>query len=265
MEDRFESAFRKIKRALKHIDDLEADVDTFWTSGPCQIDRIPPADSAEFVYRVTSIDKLPEVIPLIVGDAVHNIRSALDHFAFEAVPVSHRSENTTFPVWRKSATPSRAQWEKKARDCLKGASPRLLDAVFKLQPWEAGDDFYVWAVHELGRVDKHRLLISLAAANNLILLEGKGYGFETVKRFSGYAQDRSSSIGLEPAEWIPLEAGTVLFSSEGFADFGITDAQFSLIIALGEPDMLRGQVAVSQLRGLAVATERLLTSLAMPI
>jgi hypothetical protein len=120
----------------------------------------------------------------------------------------------------------------------------------------------VWAVHELDRVDKHRLLISLAAANNLILLEGEGYGFETVKRFSGYAQGRSS-IGLEPTKWVPLKAGTILFDSEGFADFGITDAQFSLVIALGEPDMLRGQVAVSQLRGLAVATERLLASLAI--
>jgi hypothetical protein len=58
-----------------------------------------------------------------------------------------------------------------------------LDAVFNLQPWETGDDSYVWAVHELDRVDKHRLLISLAAANNLILLEGEGYGFETVKYF----------------------------------------------------------------------------------
>jgi hypothetical protein len=34
MEDRFDSAFRKIKRALKHIDDLEAEVDIFWTFRP---------------------------------------------------------------------------------------------------------------------------------------------------------------------------------------------------------------------------------------
>jgi len=119
----------------------------------------------------------------------------------------------------------------------------------------------MWALHELDRIDKHRLLISLAAANNLIILEGEGYDYETIKKYSGYAQDRP--LAMEPMRWIPLKEGTILFDAEGFTDFGITGAKFSLAVTLGEPNILRGQVAVSQLRGLATAAENLIASLAM--
>lgn len=260
MEDGFDSAFRKIERARKHIDDLEVEVNTFWSSGPCHINEVEPSRSSAIRYKVTSIGKLPEVLPLIVGDAAHNIRSALDHFAFAAV--RNPGRNTTFPIWSKPTAPGPAEWQRTVNLKLRGASRRLLNAVQQLEPWETGDHSLVWALHELDRIDKHRLLISVAAANNLIILEGEGYGFETLRKFSGYAQGRMP-LALEPAKWIPLEEGTVLFDAEGFTDFGVTDAKFSLVVAFGEPHVLRGQVAVSQLRGLAAAAENLIESLAM--
>lgn len=260
MEDRFDSAFLKIKRARKHVDDLEAEVDNFWSSGHCLINKVEPSRSIAARYQITRIDKLPETIPLIVGDAAHNIRSALDHFAFAAVQNPNR--NTTFPIWSKPNVPTPEEWLKTVKDKLRRASPELLQAIQQLEPWETGDDSHVWAIHELDRVDKHRLLISVAAANNLIILEGEGSNFETVKKFSGYAHGRRP-MALEPTKWLPLEVGTTIFNAEGFGDFGITDAQFSLVVALEEPDILRGQVAVSQLRGLATAAEHLMKSLAM--
>jgi hypothetical protein len=259
MEDRFDSAFQKIKRARKHVDDLEAEVDTFLSCGPCRIDEVGPSASAAVRYKVASIDKLPAMIPLMVGDAAHNIRSALDHFAFAAVPNPGR--NTYFPIWGKPNAPSPTEWQRTVDLKLLGASRSLLHAVQQLELWETGDHSHMWALHELDRIDKHRLLISLAAANNLIILEGEGYDYETIKKYSGYAQDRP--LAMEPMRWIPLKEGTILFDAEGFTDFGITGAKFSLAVTLGEPNILRGQVAVSQLRGLATAAENLIASLAM--
>lgn len=144
---------------------------------------------------------------------------------------------------------------------LRGASRSLLREVQQLEPWETGDHSHVWALHELDRIDKHRLLISLAAANNLIILEGEGYDFETIRKYSGYARDRP--LAMEPSRWVPLEEGTILFDVEGLMDFGITGAKFGLVVALGEPAILRGQVAVSLLRDLATAAGNLIESLAM--
>jgi hypothetical protein len=42
------------------------------------------------------------------------------------------------------------------------ARPELIRAVAMLEPWEGGTDQGLWAVHELDRVDKHRLVLSAA-------------------------------------------------------------------------------------------------------
>jgi hypothetical protein len=262
MEDRCESALWKIERARKHADDLEAEVEAFWSAGHFQIDEVESSLGAVAKYQVTSLDLLPESVPLMVGDAAHNIRSALDHFAFAAVP--NPDEDTAFPIWRKRnvAKPTVIQWQKKVGQQLNGASSGLLQAIQRLEPWKTGKDAHLWAIHELDRVDKHRLLISLSVVNTLITLEGEGYDFETVRKFSWHADD-NEHMSLERTTWVPLEVGTILFDTEKFAGLGITDVRFSLAVALGEPDELRGSVAVSQLRGLATAAEQLIENLAM--
>ncbi len=265
MDDRFESALEKIERARKHIDDLHAEVEAFWSTDHCQIGEVEyesSVSSSTVKYQITRVDSLPNNIPLMVGDAAHNIRSALDHFAFAAVPTPN--EDTAFPIWRKRnvAKPTGIQWQDKVDHQLKGASPRLLQAVKELEPWATGKEHHLWAIHELDRVDKHRLLISLAVVNKLILLEGEGYEFDTVRTFSGYGDDRET-IPLERINWIPLQVGTVLFDTDRFAGLGITDVKFSLAVALGEPDQLKGRVAVPQLRDLATAAEQLIEDLVM--
>jgi hypothetical protein len=261
MTDRFESAWQKIQRARKHADDLEAEVRAFWASDPCEIEVVGSPRTGPGSYQVTRIDALPERIPLIAGDSAHNLRSALDHFACAAVPSPDRA--TAFPIWSpsKGAVPTIAQWERAIDRQLPGASTGLTRAILKLEPWEAGSDHRLWAIHELDRLDKHRLLISIAVANTRIRLDDSSYALATVKKFSGFSAD--DPVALEPINWTPLKKGTVLLDVADGSLFGAADARFSVEVTLGEPKIFRGQSVVAQLRILADLTESVLGHLAL--
>src|SRR5436190_7698325 len=110
MGDRFASVWHKIQRAKKHTDDLETEIIAFWDIKPYEIETQGNPKAGPGSYRIKGTPKpLPESIPLIVGDAAHNLRSALDHFACGAV--STVTGNTAFPVWRANRTPTSADWK----------------------------------------------------------------------------------------------------------------------------------------------------------
>src|SRR5207244_595450 len=98
---------------------------------------------------------LPECIPLITGDAAHNIRSALDHFAWAAASPQERGRHTYFPVWTSTPACTQGQWRRQVGSQMRGASAELIEAVVKLEAWETGHDSLLRAIHELDRKDKH--------------------------------------------------------------------------------------------------------------
>lgn len=211
-------------------------------------------------YRVKRLAALPESIPLIAGDAAHNIRSALDHFAWSAASPQERGTHTCFPVWNSATAYTRDKWQKQVGKQMRGASAALIEAVVKLEPWEAGRDSLLWAIHELDRVDKHRLLLPVAVALTRFSLDGESYELTVAKKFSG--GDPAGPLALAPLRWTPLEEGPELFSSPDGADFGATRTALSFDVMLGEPEMLRDKPAITQLRILAGLAEKVVRDLA---
>ncbi len=260
MTDRFESARQKLNRARKHADDLEAEVRAFWATNPLEIELVRTSTTDPSIYRVARIEALPDSIPLIAGDAAHNIRSALDHFTCSVVPCPDRA--TAFPVWStsKGTMPTASQWPKEVERRMHGASRGLIEALVKLEVWETGRDALLWAIHELDRVDKHRLLLSIAVANTGIELHGDDYVLATVKKFGGYAQDQP--LSLSPIKWTPVTQGTVLFDAQNGLGLGAPDANYTFDVTLGEPELLTRQSAVVQLRILADLAESVIRELA---
>jgi hypothetical protein len=195
---------------------------------------------------------LPGSIPLLVGDAAHNIRSALDHFACAAVARPMRQ--TSFPIWsrddpRKSA-PTGTEWSETVERQLDGASPGLIKAVRAMTPWATGRDRSLWAVHELDRIDKHRLLISVAVVHTAVV-------FEVVPVLNPVPgmQPPTMPLALATRKWTPLEAGTVLWHVKEGAEPSPDPIRHVYDVALGEPENLRGQPVIAQLRILASHAE----------
>jgi hypothetical protein len=259
MIDRFESALWKVDRARKHADDLEAEVRAFWAADPCEIETVGTPFAGHGFCRVKRITALPESIPLIAGDAAHNIRSSLDHFAWAAVSPQERGAHTYFPVWNSAAGRTRDKWQRQVGRQMKGVSADLIEAVVELEAWETGRDSLLWAIHEVDRVDKHRLLLPVAVALTGIGLGGDSYELTVAKKFSG--GDPAGPLALAPLRWTPLEEGAELFSSDG-ADFGATRTTLSFDMMLGKPEMLRDKSAITQLRILAGLAEKVIRDLA---
>ena len=184
-------------------------------------------------------------IALTAGDAAHNIRSVLDHFAWAAVPASAQSTRTCFPVGT-AATRDPASWRRHVEQRLEGASPELISAVTVMEPWEGGKDENLWAVHELDRVDKHRLVLSAAVTLGRIELHGDSWELATVKKYTGY--DPDGPLPLEPAEWTPVQEGTVLGIPVPAPELEGTEATLRFDIVLAELPTLRKTAVAGGLR-----------------
>ena len=163
MIERFDSALRKVEMARKHTDDLEMEVCAFWDAHPFEVEMVGAPLTGPGSFRVKRMAPVPESIALIAGDAAHNIRSALDHFAWSAVPLNQRGRQTCFPVWSNTSVPTPAKWRKQVFHQLQGAETDLIEEVVKFEPWDTGRDSLLWVINELDRIDKHRLLLTCGA------------------------------------------------------------------------------------------------------
>ena len=245
---------RKIERARKHTDDLEAEIIAFWNTKPYEIEVQGNPRTGPGCYRIKGTPKpLPQSIALIAGDAAHNLRAALDHFACGAVPTV--TTNTAFPVWRTNRTPTSSEWKGLVKRKLNGAAAGLIEAVTNVEAYKDGNGENVWAVDELDRIDKHRLLVSVAGANTAVVLD-----FAESLRKSVSWEIPSMPLALKPAEWTLVRDGAVLFKVESTEGFG-SDPQFTFDVTLGEPVTLEGEPIAPALRRLIDEIDSLLQRL----
>jgi len=77
----FSGARLKIKRANKHIDELEAEIADFTKPDFCELFVEPDPTTNRQILKFHQTVPAPESIPLIVGDVFHNLRVALEHAA----------------------------------------------------------------------------------------------------------------------------------------------------------------------------------------
>jgi hypothetical protein len=254
----FESCWQKLDRARKHASDLAMEIREFWDSQPLDLELLEEGPVAIGYARVSRISPIPQVIPVIAGDAVHNIRSALDHFAWAAVDPSVRGSGTYFPV-SSAATREPGKWRQQVERQLKGVSPELIGAVTALEPWEGGQEQGLWAVHQLDLADKHRLVLAAAVALRRIELHGDSYELTNFKRWSGW--DPAASLPLEPIEWTPVEENAVLAIPLTASELGGTETTLRFDVVLAEAALLRRAAAASVLTALADSAEEVLRRL----
>src|SRR3989442_1580522 len=73
----------KLDRAEALLDELKAVFDSYWASDPlAPFQEKDPVTGADHIgYRL--LKGTPDEFPLLVGDVVQNLRSALDHAVYE--------------------------------------------------------------------------------------------------------------------------------------------------------------------------------------
>ncbi|QCB94745.1 hypothetical protein [Cellulomonas shaoxiangyii] len=124
----------------------------------------PSADASEMdvlLVQDTTDEQLTIDWAVLVGDIVHNARSALDHAAWQLVGLNGGTPgtHTQFPTARASK-----DFDTKTR--LRGAHPYVHETVRALEPWGGGAGHWLWVLTQLDNVDKHRLLLDVNSSSN---------------------------------------------------------------------------------------------------
>ncbi len=176
----------KTARAQHHINDLEQAVSDYLRSDDWRIEREQSPDGRELVLRLRIRTAPPIVISTIIGNALHNIRSALDSVTFEVSRHCAKRELTEkeereveFVI---SSAPSQEfdafRADGRTRRALGLLSDEALRTVYRLQPFyfnaeyerlkgeqptpEKMTDHVRWhpltRLARLSNIDKHRYL-----------------------------------------------------------------------------------------------------------
>jgi hypothetical protein len=180
----FHGSRLKIERANKHITDLDQRIGSLPDSDVATVE-INPEGGNEVIKHDFGDDTVIADIALMAGDAVHNLKCALDYSWLETVKrvvPSAISKFAKFPIY-----PTRNELEAALRGKeIHVASPNLFALMLdNIQPYDGGN-FAVWTLHRLDIRDKHRLLIPVISYSSIsgIATENKRTGETTREGFT---------------------------------------------------------------------------------
>jgi hypothetical protein len=161
--DRIRGVRLKIERAKEHIRDLDAAIGDFLRDGAYRLGAKPHpvAEIKHTTLYVAEVKPIPSRLSLLIGDAIHNLRSALDHLAWQLVEAGGGvpDRNTYFPICETSQQYASAIGK---GEILKIA-PEARNMIQLVQPYVTMEQT-LWLIHYLDIVDKHRLLLTVASA-----------------------------------------------------------------------------------------------------
>jgi hypothetical protein len=158
----FESAYQKVERADQHITDLQVACDTF-TNRLQNFGFYVDRQSNEMIVEVRLNEPIPTGLPLIIGDAVHNLRTALDHATWELIGIDSGKQN------RSLAFPARRVRDDFEAVCSQMATPRddtkEFFAAFETYPTGQGENLF--GLNLLNNADKHQILTPIVGASTI--------------------------------------------------------------------------------------------------
>lgn len=144
----------KVKRANQHITDLNKEILTYIRRKPYVMVVDAQTVPGQVSLRVKQRIKLPEHWPLVIGDAIHNLRSALDILACDVMRFHQRGVASVHFPFAKSPEELEATIRHRT---LHRASPAVVDLFRELQPYPGGNDLLL-AIHDFDVRDKHKLI-----------------------------------------------------------------------------------------------------------
>lgn len=161
-----DSARHKLARADHHLHELWDELKTFTGGEPYGVRSETNLEGTEQPIRCEYfIDKFtppPDHWPLLVGDAVQNMRAALDHAAW-ALVVSERGATFANQYRRSIYFPIKIGPKKFAADfVIQKLSSGARAVLEELQPYKRDarhpERDALWVLNELSIIDKHRAL-----------------------------------------------------------------------------------------------------------
>jgi hypothetical protein len=244
----------KLQRADMHIAELRELITPIASSATMSITREVDADNpSRLIYCVGDVPDIEPMAAAVMGDIVHNLRSALDHLAWQLVILDGQQpdDNTSFPL---HLSPTNTKGNPRVLTIKPGIKDAaIMAAVEQLQPYTSAKYGHhpstdaLGIIAQLDNIDKHRLLLTVMHSINF-----DEPGWWT----SDHDDAPTFTFNLEP-----LSSGDVVATFDFGertppADF---DPHISLAVSIGDlaSVWMRGRDVVDSMAGLRnlVATE----------
>jgi hypothetical protein len=152
----------KLDRAKRHLDELTNELNAFFAAKPYKVGTRYDPETKKIVYYLTDVTDMPPSVASICGDVIQNLRSALDHLAYDVWVRESGGQGSAkkiyFPIDEDLAGYSKNRGRK-----TRGISPRSLAVIDSVKPYKGGNDI-LWRIHELNNIDKHRLLVTVGSS-----------------------------------------------------------------------------------------------------
>jgi len=143
------ASFAKVKRSYAQTQDVNSLISATYGNGGYTVGSHLNADGTQEAW-VFQFEAVPEDLPIMIGEVLHNLRTALDHLAVAlAVQHSGSSSGVYFPFGK-----SKDIFENEVRRKTKKLPRDAVNLIRSLKPYKGGNDL-LWSIHDLNREDKH--------------------------------------------------------------------------------------------------------------
>jgi hypothetical protein len=225
----------KLRRSDVHLQTLYENVVAYLNRTPVHLWSKRDLGNGEPGFLVKAVEQPPLMLSVIVGDVLHNLRSALDYLAHELIKRNGCTPTfqTQFPI---CATEKDFLNEAIARNRLGGISLRGFRTIDAFQPHHVEPEklrlHQLWHLHKLSNLDKHKTLALAALASQCEwrYIDKDTGKIRRVDRIETPLRD-GAIVGTTPREFLNPKfrieatiACAVTFSEPPLVDFEVVNA-----------------------------------------
>lgn len=187
-DHRLAAVVGKYNRSSEQFDQLLAEMDAFFNKEPKPHASLGEfdAEKGEWIEHFQILEEPPVRFGVILGDVIHNLRSALDHLIWQVTLLDGGTpdRNTQFPI----IAEGQHEFDTEAKRRIPDLSPEHRAVVQKVQPYHAGDEARRHPLAVLGcfsNIDKHRLVHPTNSASIASIANAKAALDRLVESFQG--------------------------------------------------------------------------------
>ena len=162
----------KVERAKLHDQEVNGEIQQWNERGAYKWSCEVQDEGRRHVYRADNPPPNNPQWSAMVGDCVHNLRSALDHLAWQLVRLSGTDRppnNINFPIYDHRPGTRRTWWNpwsrRYAMRIARYVKPDMVTVIESVQPYHGQDPLrrLHW-IGEINNFDKHRDIIAVAGS-----------------------------------------------------------------------------------------------------
>jgi len=222
-DDRLEMICAKVLRAREHTVALIEELNIFYATNPYEY-QVRETGDGRRTYYISRMEPFPDRISVILGDVFQNLRSALDHLAWQIVEAAGNqpTQRTAFPITDREINYSAIKdFEKGNGRLVAGWNPKALKILDNIKPFKGGNQM-LWQLHKLNNIDKHRKLFTAFADFDSINMGAVITGMFN-SSFPDQKIENVLNAYFRPKDTTPLNMGDIFFTEPATNNIIATD------------------------------------------